>query len=189
MRFTDVVAAALGASFDGRERAAGDLVPRARAAVLLFGKFGDASLRRPLRLGGRFGSGLPCQQVQKAHLRDDHLDGWRLIRRCGKALGGKPGGGRAKAGEIGVRRALRRGSRETTRWRIGAREHLVQDGAEGGYIGARIGVPYEAVRGKQRRPRRAQHDGSQGYCAVRLTGTVQLAENSGHIRSATQGEG
>jgi hypothetical protein len=24
---------------------------------------------------------------------------------------------------------------------------------------------------------------------VRLTGTVQLAENSGHIRSATQGEG
>jgi hypothetical protein len=166
LRTTDVGAAAPGASLDGRGLALG------------------GSVGRGPRLRGRPGSGLPGQQVQKAHLRDYHLDDWRLLRRWSQALGGKPRGGRVKTERTSLRYA--RGRQPAAQWRFVAREHLVQDGAEGRHIGPRISVAHEATRRKQRRSSRAQHHGSRRYFAVRPAGPVQSAEINGHVRSATQ---
>jgi hypothetical protein len=153
LRATDVGAAAHGASLDGRGLALGGSVLGARAAVLFLARFGDPPTRRAPRLRGRPGSGLPGQQVQKAHLRDYHLDGWRLLRRWGQALAGEPRGGRVKTGRTSLRYA--RGRQPAALWRFVASEHLVQDGAEGGHIGPRISAAHEAARRKQRRSSRA----------------------------------
>ena len=166
VRCTNLRAAAPGASLDGRGRALGD--------------FRDPSMGRAPRLGARLGCGLPRQQVQQAHFRDYHLDAWRLLPWCGQALRGQSGGGRVKAGGTHSRQPA-------ALWRFVAPEHLVQDGAEGGHIGARISVAHEAVRRKQRRSSRAQHHGSRRYIAVRPAGPGQFAETSRHLRSATQG--
>jgi len=157
VRATDVGAAAPRAPLDGRGRAASASVLPARAAW------------RALRRRKRFGSELPGEHIQKAHFRDYHLDGWRPIRRCGEALGCQPGSGRAKSSGTGVSSTLLLGNQRTALWRRAASEHLVQKGAESGHIGARIGAPYEAARGKQGGTSGAQHNGSRGYSAVRLT--------------------
>jgi hypothetical protein len=138
---------------------------------------------------GRFGSELLREHAQNPHFRDYHLDGRLLPRRCGEALGGEPDGGRAEAGGAGVRYTFRRCRGKTVPWWFAAGEHFVQDGAEGGHIGATIGIDGKAVRGQQYRARRSQHDRGWGYFAVRATGLVQLAESGGYIRGATQCQG
>ena len=173
VRCTNLCAAAPGASLGGRGRALGD--------------FRDPSMGRAPRLRARLGCGLPRQQVQQAQFRDYHLDAGRLLPWCGQALRGESRGGRVKAGGTSVWRTLPRGRRPAALRRFVARQHLVQDGAEGGHIGARISVAHEAVRRKQRRSSRAQHHGSRRYVAVRPAGPGQFAETSRHLRSATQG--
>ena len=98
------------------------------------------------------GSGLLREHVQKAHLRDDHLDGRRLLRWCREALHGEPGGGGPKARETGARNTLLWGRQRTVAGRFDAGQHFIENRAEGRHIGAGIGALCAAVRGNQHRP-------------------------------------